>query len=159
MSTVCIVKNDRGKLEGFGQKGTKAYGRFLKAVKELEVGELLTFSFKVPRSPRFHRLHFAMLNALFAAQENFSDDLEFRKWTEVGAGHVKFVPGPKGRIVAMPLSIAYDALDDVEFSDLHEKVKEFMRSDHAHNFLWPHLEPQQRVEMVETILAEFEREQ
>ena len=157
MSAVTVYKDETGKLAGWGQAGARAYNRFLKAVRELEVGEMLGFTFKVPRAPKFHRLHFAMLRSLFDAQEQFSDDYEFRKWTEVGAGHVKFVPGPTGKMVALPLSIAYEALDDVEFGELHGKVKDFMRSEHARRFLWPHLDSNQTYETIETILSEFER--
>ena len=156
MPSVHVMKNAQGKLEGFGERGAKTYQRFLKACKELEPGELLSFSFKVPRSPRFHRLHFVVLRALFDSQEQFSSDYEFRKWTEVGAGHVKFVPGPTGRMVALPMSIAYDALDDIAFGELHAKVKDFMRSEHAQKFLWPHLTAHQQWETVEQVLAEFE---
>lgn len=157
MSSVLVMKNDQGKLEGFGKAGARAYGRFLKAVRDLGFGEMLSFEFKVPRSPKFHRLHFALLRDFFDAQEQFGDDHEFRKWTEVGAGHVKFVPGPTGRMVALPLSISYEALDDIAFSELHDKVKEFLRGEHARRFLWPHLSPEQTYETVEAILQGFER--
>ena len=157
MSAVTVFKDETGKLAGWGAAGERAYKRFLKAVRELEVGEMLAFTFKVPRSPKFHRLHFVMLKALFDAQEQFSDEHEFRKWSEVGAGHVKFVPGPTGRMVALPLSISYEALDDIQFSELHGKVKDFMRSEHARAFLWPHLTPEQTHETIDTILSEFER--
>ena len=158
MSAVTVYKDQTGKLAGWGKSGEKTYGKFLQAVRELEVGEMLAFTFKVPRAPKFHRLHFAMLRALFDAQEQFSDEYEFRKWSEVGAGHVKFVPGPTGRMVALPLSIAYEALDDVAFGELHDKVKGFMRSKHARAFLWPHLQQEQTYQTVEIILRDFEQQ-
>lgn len=157
MSVVQVTKNEVGKLVGFGERGERAYARFLAAVKDLEPGEMLSFEFKVPRSGPFHRRHFAVLKAFFDAQEQFSDMEQFRKWTEVGAGHVEFVPGPSGRMVALPKSINYDALDDVEFEDVHGRVVAFLRSEHATRFLWGHLSPQQAGEMVEAILGGFER--
>ncbi len=33
MSAVLIVQTEQGKIEGFGEKGSRAYGRFLKAVR------------------------------------------------------------------------------------------------------------------------------
>ena len=157
MSEVLIVKDETGKLAGFGEKGARAYARFLKAVRELEIGELLSFNYCVPRSPKFHRYHFALLKAVFDNQEQFNDENQFRKWTEVGAGHCEFVPGPKGRMVALPKSIAYDALDDEEFADVHANVKAFLRTVHARRFLWPHLDDGKAAEMVEALLEEFER--
>lgn len=156
MADVLIYRNDQGKLAGWGEKGARAYARFRKAVDELAVGELLRFSFWIPRSPKFHRLHFAMLGAVFASQEQFADEEQFRKWTEVGAGHCDFVPGPKGRMVALPRSIAYHALDDEDFSTVHENVKSFLRSEHARRYLWGHLGDEQSLEMIRTLLAEFE---
>ena len=157
MASVTIMKNDKGKLEGFGQKGARTWNRFMAAVREMAVGELLSFTYKVPRSPKFHRLHFAMLRDVFEAQEQFADDYQFRKWAEVGAGHADFLPGPTGRMVALPRSIAYDELDDEQFSDVHSAVKSFLRSQHARRFLWPHLEDARGAEMVETILMGFDR--
>ncbi len=158
MPTVLILKDKTGKLAGFGQKGERAYARFLAAVKKLEYGELLSFSYKVPRSPKFHRLHFVMLAALFEAQEPFQSDYQFRKWAEVGAGHVDWVPGPTGKMVALPRSIDYESLDDADFSDMHDAVKAFFRSTHATRFLWPHLSDAEGAEMVRVILVEFEPE-
>jgi hypothetical protein len=156
MSTVQVTKDSQNKLVGFGEAGERSYARFLAAVKRLEPGELLAFSFKVPRSPKFHRLHFAMLNAFFQAQEQFSDMEQMRKWLEVGAGHCDYVPGPAGRMVALPRSIAYDALDDAGFAEVHEAVKRFLRGRHAQVFLWAHLDESKAAEMVETLLREFE---
>ena len=157
MSDVLVTKDETGKLCGFGEKGARAYARFLAAVRDLEIGELLSFAYRVPRSPKFHRLHFAMLKALFDAQDQFNDADQFRKWTEVGAGHCDFVPGPKGRMCALPRSIAYDALDDVEFGSVHENIKAFLRTVHARRFLWPHLDDHQAAEMVDTLIQEFEQ--
>lgn len=156
MSEVLIYKDETGKLAGWGERGARSYSRFLKAVRELEPGEMLSFNYRVPRSLKFHRLHFAMLKALFDSQEQFNDPEQFRKWTEVGAGHCDFVPGPKGRMVALPKSISYESLDDDEFSTVHENTKAFLRTEHARRFLWPHLDDQQAAEMVDTLIQDFE---
>jgi len=159
MPQVQVCKDEQGKLAGFGQKGERAYKRFLSAVKNLEYGEMLAFSYKIPRAPKFHRLHFVMLAALFEAQEQFADEYQFRKWAEVGAGHCDFVPGPTGRMVALAKSIDYESLDDVEFAEMHEAVKAFFRGQHAQRFLWPHLSESEQMAMVAGILEQFERDQ
>ena len=161
MPSVHITKDQYGKLVGFGKRGVAAYGRFLKAVKALEFGELLSFTYKIPRAPKFHRLHFVMLDALFESQEQFVGlraEYQFRKWTEVGAGHCDFVPGPTGKPVALPRSIDYESLDDVEFAELHEAVKGFCRTPYFWRFLWPHLSDDKGAEMVDAILMQFERD-
>lgn len=156
MANVLIMKNSQGRLEGFGPRGVKAYNRFLSDLGALAIGEMLSFSYRVPRSLKFHRLHFGMLGTFFESQERFTDDYKFRKWSEVGAGHCDFLPGPKGELVAVPRSIDYEALDDLEFGDVHASVKGFLRSEHARRYLWAHLQEEQTYEMVETLLATFE---
>jgi hypothetical protein len=158
MSAVILVRNNQGKLEGFGQAGAKTYGKFRAAVDALEIGETLQFDYKVPRAPKFHRLHFAgLIHPLFEAQEQFADETQLRKWLEVGAGHCDFVPGPKGQMVALPRSIDYASLDDVAFGEVHEACKRFMLTEHCRRFLWPHLTPEQTAETIETILAGVEQ--
>lgn len=157
MSAVVLTKGQTGKLEGLGEKGERLYARFLKAIGLMQPGDTLGFTYKVPRSPRFHKLHFVMIKAFFDNQEQFADEYQFRKWTEVGAGHCDMLPGPKGRIVAIPRSIDYESLDDEEFSEVHTNVKAFLRSVHAARFLWPEVPPEQAANGVEAILREFER--
>lgn len=156
MSSVVLTKGQTGKLEGMGEKGARLYAKFLKAVGNLQPGDTLGFSYKVPRSPKFHRLHMTMIGQLFDNQEQFADEYQFRKWTEVGAGHCDFVPGPKGRMVALPRSIDFESLDDEEFRDVHVGVKAFLRTEHAARFLWPDVDIAQSLAGIETILASFE---
>jgi hypothetical protein len=63
---------------------------------------------------------------------------------------------PSQDVIAIPKSIAYDKIDDASFQELHRKVVDFMRSERATQFLWPHLTSQQQGEMIETILGQFE---
>ena len=56
---------------------------------------------------------------------------------------------------SLPRSIAWDRMDDIEFAELNAKVDDFMRTDHAQAFLWPHLDPARRAELVESLEREF----
>lgn len=156
MSKVILRKDETGKLAGLDDKNERAYARFRKQLGELQIGETLAFEFKIPRSPRFHRRHFAMLGAFFAAQDVFDDADRMRKWLEVGAGHCDFVPGPDGVFFAMPKSIAYEALEDSDFREVHTSIVSFLREPRAYRYLWPHLDDAGREQMVEAILGEFE---
>jgi hypothetical protein len=172
MTTMTVVKDDTGKLRGFTAKDQRAYSRFKKLLDALGQGEIFTLDYWFPREGWRHRKHFAMLALIFDAQEQFADPEQMRLWLQVGAGHCEFVPlaSPKraqvgallaapATIVAIPKSIAYSAMDDAEFTDHHEKVKAFLRSEHAQRFLWPHLAPAETMNTVETILYEFENEE
>lgn len=157
MTTITLVKTDTGKVAGHGEKNARAWAKFKKVMSELEPGELLSISTWFPRNKKLHGLHFALLAALFEAQEQFEDPDRMRMWLHVGAGLCDFLPGPTGRMVAVPKSIAWDKLDDADFQAHHEAVKAFMRGERAQMFLWPHLPPGQAADMVETVLLEFER--
>lgn len=157
MSDLVITKGEDGRLRGIGDAGERAYARWRKAVEALQPGETLRFQWWMPRSQAHHRLWFAKLSALHSMQEQFEDVDKLRQWLTVGAGYCDFVPGPKGRMVALPQSIAWHRLDESDFAELHAKVDQFLWTDGARRFLWPHLSDQQSYEMVETLMQEFNR--
>ena len=155
MATITITKHGDGKIHGATEKDRKAYARFSSRIRDLEPGELFTLDCWFPRNPKLHGLHFAMLATIFDAQEQFADPDQLRTWLQVGAGHCEFVPGPTGRMVAIPKSISFRSIDDADFQAHHEAVKDFLRTDHARRFLWPHLGDEQTAEMVDVILSGF----
>lgn len=156
MASVLVMKNEAGKLQGFGRRGERAYNRFTDDVKQLGVGEMIEFSYWVPRSTPFHRRHFKMLATVFDAQDRYTDENAFRKWLEVGAGHCDLAPSAGGDPVAIPRSIDYTSLDQAEFEPIHLAVKNFLRSPYCTSFLWPHLSADQQWEMIEQLLAGFD---
>jgi hypothetical protein len=157
VSDVVVFKGEDGKLQGFGEKGQRAYSKFRRRVEGMAPGETLQFSWHEPRSPKHHGLFFAKLHALLDRQEQFDTADKLRAWLTVGAGYADFVPGPTGRMVALPQSIAWHKLDEAEFSDLHAKVDAFLWTEHARAFLWGHLQPQQTYDMVDQFLTEFSK--
>lgn len=155
MSDVVVVKGGDGKLSGFGDKGGRAWNRFRAMVDRMTVGETLAFSFWEPRSPQFHKRFFAKLHRLFDMQEQFDDVDTLRAWMTVGAGECSFVPGPKGRMVALPKSIKWHRMDDAEFGELVSRIDTFMWTPHARAFLWPHLSDAESAQMVQAWHDEF----
>lgn len=156
MPTVTITKGNDGKAAGLTAKDDAAFSKFRLRMQNLTPQESITFTWREPRSGPFHRRHFAMINALFESQEQFDDGDHFRKWLEVGAGYCDLYPGPRGKPVAVPKSIAYEKLDQAEFEPIHKAVFDFVRSEHARRFLWGHLEDEQSYAMVDAVLREFE---
>ena len=155
MAEVVVTKGSDGKLAGLGEKGERAWARFSAAVKKLEPGGTLRFSWWAPRSPGFHARHFAILAAVYDAQDQFVDPDKFRMWVQVGAGFCDILPGPKGKAMAIPQSIAWDKLDDSDFAEHHAAVIAFLRSAHATRFLWPTMTDSGGGDMMETLLREF----
>lgn len=152
MPTVIVTPGQDGKLEGYSWADKRAWQRFLRRVRELLPEQTLEFSWRAPRSPEFHRMHFAMLRSVFDNQEVFEGEYEFRKWGEMGANHCTWVPGPDGEPQAIPKSIDYITLDDDEFRELHTSVKNFIRSERGLRTLWPHVSPLRAWEAVDHLM-------
>lgn len=86
------------------------------AVKRWKIGETLKCSVRKPRDYRNHKRYFALLNLTFENQEKYTSFEHFRKAVQIAAGHVDELITLDGEITLMPKSIAYDALDEMEFS-------------------------------------------
>ena len=156
MTDIVVTKDGAGKLVGFRDQDRRAYAKLRKIMVELEPGELLTLRYWFQRNGRFHRLHMGLLRMFFESQEAFTDELAFRQWTEIGAGHVNWVPGQDGAMVAVVKSINYAEIDDEEMHKLHEATKVFLRGEHAQEILWPSIPASDRAAGAEGILAVFE---
>lgn len=152
----CIVeKGDDGKLVGVGEKGARAWGRFMRAVREMAAGDTLKIGFWIPRAPGPHKAHFKLLHAVFDQQDNYVDFDRFREWLQIGAGFCDIVPGPRGKPVAHARSIAWERLDEADFLEHHRAVVDFMRSTHCTRFLWPQLDDLAADTLVNNLLAQF----
>lgn len=155
MPTVTLVRDaESRKLVGLTDKDAQKYAKFLARIRTLADDESLSFSWAEPRSGPYHRRFFALINEIFSAQEQFSDLDDLRQWLTVGAGHVRFVPGPKGRMVALPVSIKWDRMEQDEFERVASDVFQFAFTEHARRFLWPHLSDAASYEMMETVLGD-----
>jgi Protein of unknown function (DUF1367) len=157
MTTVVLIRGGDGKLAGMGDKAERAYAKFRRRVDALQPGETLCFSWREPRSPKHHGLFFAKVGALLERQEQFDTEDKLRMWLTVGAGYCDLVPGPKGKPVALPQSIAWDRMEEPEFAELHAAVDAFLWSLHARRFLWPHLSDEQTYELIDQFMLGFSR--
>lgn len=157
MSALVIYKDETGKLAGFGEKGRRAWLKFLKRVKELEIGETLSFEYRLPRSPAHHSYFFLKLAGLFERQERFSDQDRLLDWLKVGAGHVDLLPGRDGLMVAIPRSIAWYKLEEQEFIEFCRAMNDFLWTTYAQAALWPNLNDDQRYECIDNWNREFDR--
>lgn len=143
------------KFTGASEKDTKGWRRFLPWMLTKEIGEIFEINIKRIRHGKFHRKHMLLEQTVFDAQERFTDFDRFRDWLKIGAGFVAWVPGAKGGIVPLPKSIAYDKCDQEEYEDFHGAVIDFFLSEHCQKYLWRHLAPSQRAEMMDTLIGRF----
>ena len=146
-----------GAVDGLGEKGKKQWRRFVNGLFNLEPGEMVEIVTHKARSGPFHRYHMALEQRVFEAQERIGDFEQFRLWLKLGAGHVDWMPGPKGGVFPVPKSISYAKLEDHEMRDFHEAAVAFLRTGHAQRYLWPALPAQQADAAIEAVLRSFER--
>jgi hypothetical protein len=144
-----------GLIDGLGETGKKQWRRFFNGLMRLEPGEMVTIRTNKARSSPFHRMHMAMEQRVFEAQERFEVFSGFRDWLKVGAGHCDWYPGPRGGVFPVPKSIAYDKIEEDDMREFHENTVAFLRTEHAGRTLWKHLSATQRIEQIELLLAGF----
>lgn len=144
-----------GIVDGLGDTGRKQWRRFWNSLFRMEAGEMVSIKTNKPRSGPFHRRHMVIETAFFEAQEKFQSFEQFRNWLKVGSAFCDWVAGPKGGVIPVPKSIAFDKLEDDEMRQVHDNMIEFLRSEHAGRALWKHLSSDAQTEMVESILKGF----
>jgi hypothetical protein len=144
-------------LRGVDEENHNRWRRFLRRMFSLEEGEIAQIGTRIPRSGPFHRFHMAVEQAVFNAQERFTDFEQFRNWVKIGAGFVTWVPGAKGGIVPLPKSISYAELEEQEMREFHDSMLAFLRGEHAAPFLWRHLDADEAADMMDAVLRGFEK--
>lgn len=109
--------------------------------KKLKIGVTYKAKITLVRNLDFHRKYFALIRTAWEyvnerfQRELFRDNIEnFRKGIEVAAGHCDLVFNPRIKeYVEVPRSIAFDKMDNIEFQDLYEKVKNVLFSTFLKN--------------------------
>ena len=103
--------------------------------KKLKIGEIYVANIKLVRNPRFHRLFMALVNLSWEYldeknQKGFKNNIElWRKYLISAAGFVDVCWSPKLKeYVEYPKSISWDKMDEAEFHDLYDKVRDIVFS-------------------------------
>lgn len=100
--------------------------------RKIKEGKAVTMEFKQQRNNSFHRKYFALLNTAWAylteEQEKVYGSLEgFRKTIQVAAGFYEPVFDLfEERFLRSPKSIAFDKMEEHEFEELYERVKDIL---------------------------------
>ena len=143
-----------GYVDGLGERGKRQWRRWFNGLMRLEPGEMATIRTHKARSLPFHRRHMLIEQRVFEAQERFEQFEQFRNWLKVGCGFVDWCAGPKGGVIPIPRSIAFDQLEDDEMLQVHEDMVAFLRGPHAPKYLWPALKDRAG-DAMEAVLADF----
>ena len=99
--------------------------------RRLKNGKVVECSIKEYRNYKFLKLFFALINCAWEflgefRQEFFRNDRDnFRKAVTIAAGYVEVFYSPtRNEWLEQAKSIAFDKMDETEFSELYEKVKD-----------------------------------
>lgn len=99
--------------------------------RRLKTGKTYEVTVKEARNVKFHRLFFALINCAWEflgefRQEFFRNDRDnFRKAVTIAAGYVEVFYSPtRNEWLEQAKSIAFSKMDETEFSELYEKVKD-----------------------------------
>lgn len=101
--------------------------------KSLKIGEIYEVSIKQVRNYEFHKKYFALINLSWEymnekQQDFFHNNKEvFRKSIELTAGFCEPVWNNNlKQMVDVPKSISFDKMDEIEFRDVYERVKDVL---------------------------------
>jgi len=86
------------------------------------------FSVIHPRNYQFHKKFYALLNMGFQNQDKYDDFETYRAVMTMRAGFYKTVETGKG-VVYLPKSIAFAAMDELEFTELYNKMINLLCKD------------------------------
>ncbi len=89
------------------------------------IGREVTVTLTNTRNIQFHKKFFALLKCSF---EMIDVDFNLRQWRKVvtvGLGHCTFVEAD-GRMIAIPQSISFANMDDLEFSNFYQDALQFI---------------------------------
>ena len=98
--------------------------------RKLKPGQVYQADIKVVRNLQFHRKMWAMLNTAWAllpekTQQGFRSFEGFRAYLLVSAGFYETYYSPRLKeFVEIPRSMSFASMDDAEFSDCYERVKD-----------------------------------
>jgi hypothetical protein len=101
---------------------------------KLKIGQTYSVEVKVARNVDFHRKYFALISYAWEflnEQETatFKSKDNFRKYLEISAGHCEVIYHPRlQEFVEIPKSISFGSMDNAQFSDLYDRVKDVIFS-------------------------------
>lgn len=92
-----------------------------KYLTRIPFGESVVCKVRRPRNPGLHRKFFSLLTLVFENQEIYQDFTAFRHEIVMRAGYYQKHVHLTGQVSYVAKSLAYDALDDVEFQELYDR--------------------------------------
>lgn len=119
-------------------------------LRRIKNGALVTVEVKKGRNVRLTRKFFSMIDLAFDCQEVYEDRDTFRKAVQLRANVTDLVMLPGGELVAIPRSLSFASMDDIEFA----KVYDACLTTLCREFLTGQT-PEELAQNVDLLLTEF----
>lgn len=139
-------------MRGLDKKSEGRWRRLWSRFFAAEPGEGFQIAVSEERSGPFHKRHRAILEALFSCQERFNHINALHAWLKVGACFVTWGEGKTGKLVPIPRSTAFDVCSEDEIREAHKAMVDYLHEPRAQRYLWKHLKPNARQDMLDSIL-------
>jgi hypothetical protein len=141
-------------VRGMDRRHDKRWRRLWGRIWNAEVGEGFQIYGIEERSGPFHRRHRAIVTRLFESQERFKSEDALHDWMKLGAYWVTWGEGRRGQPVPQPRSTSFPECSEDEMREAHTAMVEYLHTERAQRFLWRHLKPHARAEMLELALRD-----
>ena len=90
--------------------------------EKLKRGQEYTVEVKEARNPKFHRLAFALIGAMFESQEQYDDPEIFRRQLKKMCGSYDEWIDDKGKVWFIEHSWSWADMDDIAFHEIYNKL-------------------------------------
>ena len=92
------------------------------ALRKLKFGDVVTIEVKKPRNGNHHRLYWALVSLVWQNQERYETPEQLHSALKIAAGIYEPLEMPGGVVHKIPGSIAFDKMDQTEFSAFYDRV-------------------------------------
>lgn len=93
--------------------------------QRVKEGRIIEVDYKMPRNPEFHNKYMSMVRAVFDNQEQYETIEQVLDVIKVGVGHCTTMEW-RGAQIAIPKSISFGKMDELEFQPFYDKSIEFV---------------------------------
>lgn len=92
-------------------------------LKRFKVGDVIKAEVTKPRNYANHKRLFSLLTLIAETSDVYDNVEKALVAVKIASGHVDFLPNPEtGELVAVPRSIAYESMDEIQFSEWFESA-------------------------------------
>jgi hypothetical protein len=110
-----LARKDLGHLTPVDETGEEA-------LRKLKFGDVVTVEVKKPRNGKHHRLYWALVGIVHHNQDRYETTEQLHTALKIAAGHYELLTMPNGNEYKIPRSIAFDTMDQLEFSQFYDRV-------------------------------------